>query len=61
MNDILDRLAKSLFGISRSDAIKQGICVSCKEKPVFADKTEVDEYKISALCDKCFNRITDES
>ena len=65
---LADGISKSLFNLTPSEAIQQGICVSCK-KPIFyspARKAEKeghiyscaghDEYHITALCEYCFDK-----
>lgn len=64
-------LSKSLFNLTPSEALSQGICISCK-KPIFysADgKAEKEghiyscagqnEYRITALCEYCFDKACD--
>jgi hypothetical protein len=56
----LDSLSQTMYGMKKSDAAAQSICVCCK-KPVHLEepakgKAEliwVTEYRISALCEKC--------
>jgi len=57
--DIRDVLAEVTFGISRTAALQQKICIDCK-KPI-ADllgetpsPADLQEYEQSGLCPKCF-------
>jgi len=54
-----DALALATFGITATDAKKQGICVSCRSIVDLATLSEEDraEYGISALCSGCFEEI----
>ena len=64
MNAVLDGLHVGVYGITRSEAIEQRICISCKETVIIHgnDKEEsltdieLAEYKISALCKNCQER-----
>ena len=66
---LAEGLSKELFNLTPSEAIQQGICVSCK-KPVFYSeswKAEKEghiyscagqaEYGITALCEYCFDKV----
>lgn len=66
-------LSKELFNLTPSEALQQGICISCK-KPIFysADgKAEKEghiyscagqnEYRITALCEYCFDKVFDDA
>lgn len=60
ISGLLDITSQSVFGRTRSDALLHGICVSCGE-PIkqsdFEDQLSEKEYLISALCQKCQNKI----
>ena len=61
MQDLKGYFAKKLYGISVSEAHKNGVCIQCKEKALLkcyslAGKAE---YKISGLCEECFDEICD--
>ena len=55
-----DNLAFDIYGMTKSEAIKKGICIQCKEPaiPKCYSNAGIKEYKISGLCEKCFNEIT---
>ncbi len=57
MNEFLDIMTKNTFGRSRSESIKNNICVICGKSinPETEFKTELDkkEYVISGLCQAC--------
>jgi hypothetical protein len=50
----IEALLTSISGISRQDAMKQGICTWCK-RPVsqFKDAGSRQEYRTSGLCQTC--------
>jgi len=60
LKDFKDDLAMSAFGMTRGEAIKKAICVSCKRKVELPMEKEIDahEYYISALCPDCWEEIT---
>ena len=53
-------LAKSLYGSTVDESVGTGLCISCKEEalPKCYSNTGRREYKISGLCEKCFDTIT---
>lgn len=50
----LDNLSINIYGMKRSEALEQGVCLCCKNPPEPATATEKFEYEHSALCEKCF-------
>ncbi len=65
---LAEGLSKELFNLTPSEAIQQGICISCK-KPIFYSagrKAEKEghiysvagqnEYRMTALCEYCFDK-----
>ena len=62
LNEFKNELARRLYGISRTEALDAGICVECK-MPVnsrcYSDAGR-REYKISALCEVCFDKMFEE-
>lgn len=59
---LIDDLSVEQFGLSRTDAHAQSICVSCKRPASPSQWTDLDnrEYRLSALCPSCFDSITRE-
>lgn len=54
-----EEMSKSVFGTSLSDAWSKGICVNCREQALpkcYSDAGRA-EYRISGLCEKCFDSI----
>ena len=60
LQDLKNALAQDTFGMLKSDATKQDICIDCKQKPTFYSGAGRREYQISGLCEPCFDRITGE-
>lgn len=58
INVFLDMIAESLFGITRTAAFEQQICVDCKgPAKEFTDEKSAKEYTHSALCQSCQDKI----
>lgn len=57
LQDFKDDLAKELYGMTTEDALKKGLCIQCKEEalPKCYSDAGRREYKISGLCEKCFD------
>ena len=55
-----DKMTKDLFGIDIEAVKAKGICLNCKEPALPKCYSEAGrrEYKISGLCEKCFDEIT---
>lgn len=70
LDAFIDNTALSTFGISRSQAITQGICISCRKavknergefRPsLFSTDAGRREWAISGLCEKCFDGLFEE-
>ena len=60
MVKVLDTLSLQMFGKSRSEAIRQNICVSCGgEAGGFVDIKSKREFAISGLCQSCQDSLFD--
>ena len=57
-----DRLAKELYGMTLSEAIRTGICLKCKQPalPKCYSQAEMKEYTFSGLCKECFDKFFKE-
>lgn len=65
---LAEGLSKELFNLTPSEAIQQGICISCKQRIYYSadGKAEKEghiyscagqnEYRITALCEYCFDK-----
>ncbi len=61
LQDFKDFTARSAFGMTKVDAHKQGVCISCKEKPRFRTQAGIREYGISGLCEYCWDEMFKEN
>jgi len=61
LQEFKDKLAKETFGMIVKDALEQGICISCREEalPKCYSEAGKREYRISGLCEQCFDKITE--
>ena len=58
MVKVLDTISLSMFGKSRSEAIRQNICVNCGgEADRFVDIKSKREFALSGLCQNCQDSI----
>jgi len=58
-----EQTAKSTFGMTDKEAHEKGVCINCK-KPALArcySRAGADEYRISGLCEMCFDEITKDA
>lgn len=62
MQEFKDGFARHLYGMTSAEAIEKGICIHCKELavPRCYSGDGLLEYKISGLCEPCFDEITKE-
>jgi len=62
LNSLKEEMAKDLYGISLNDALQQGICIQCKRiaLPRCYSRAGKVEYRISGLCEVCFDEISKE-
>jgi len=58
----LDKLTKDIFGMTKQEAQKDGICIRCNQKaePKCHSAAGLREYQISGLCEECFDDICSE-
>lgn len=58
--DFSEELAKEAYNMTASEAWIKGICVRCKKPPTFYSEDGRKEYRISALCEPCYDKIMEE-
>lgn len=63
MNSLIDQRALDTFGMTAAEAIERGVCIRCKNSAAERIYSIIgkEEYKISGLCELCFDEITDPS
>lgn len=59
ISELLDGLTTGMFHLSRSDALRIGICVRCQQQVLPFDLEPVDrsEYAISGMCPECWTAV----
>jgi len=60
LSALKDDMANDLFGMTKAEAVKKGVCIQCKQPAMsycYSD-AGVREYQVSGLCEKCFDQIT---
>lgn len=59
LQDFKDELAIAACGITPQEAWAKGICIECKQPAVPKCHTPdgVGEYRISAMCEECFDAM----
>lgn len=60
LKDLKENLAKSIYGITPTEAKAKNICIRCKKSPTFSTEIGKNEYRISGLCEPCFDELTRE-
>lgn len=59
VDDLLDKISLELYGLTRTNALKLGMCVACKKVVKGTlEGEDKDEWNISALCPDCFDMQT---
>ena len=55
-----DELARNAYGMTAQEAWAKNICIKCKDPAPAKCHTEAgrDEYRISALCEDCFDAMS---
>ena len=59
LEELKNNLSQDLYGITKAEACRTGICIQCKEPafPKCYSEAGKREYKISGLCEQCFDKI----
>jgi hypothetical protein len=59
LQNFKDNLSKTAYGLTKAEALAQGVCFRCKCAPTFYTAAGVAEYPISGLCEPCFDAVFD--
>lgn len=59
---VKDFVSKELWGSTVAEVIPSGLCIKCKEPALEKCYSAMGrrEYRISGLCEECFDEITKE-
>ena len=62
IDNMFDTFARGVFYSTRQEAQEKGICIECKEPalPKCHSVAGLREYRISSLCEECFDDIFSE-
>jgi hypothetical protein len=62
LQDLKDSMSKELWGSTVAVVIPSGLCIKCKEPALEKCYSAMGrrEYRISGLCEQCFDEITKE-
>lgn len=60
LEKLKDLTAQQAFGMTKAEAVAQGLCIQCRQPPRFYSDAGRQEYRISGLCEYCFDEITKE-
>ena len=56
-----DELSKNVTELTREEGLAQGICIICKNPPTWYSEAGRKEYRISATCEPCFDKLFEET
>ena len=58
LQETKDLVSNAIFGTTKDVAVAANTCISCKGKAEsFRDSVSLCEYKISALCQSCQDKV----
>ena len=63
LQDFKDKMAGNIFGMTLTEAWEKGVCIDCKTKMVDLEPLadiDIREWKISAICPICWDKIAKE-
>lgn len=58
--ELIDKGYREAFGMTRAQAHEQGVCVKCGKPPIFYTEAGRREWRISAVCEPCFDAMFPE-
>jgi peptide deformylase len=63
LDKLKNELARQVGDMTRDEAHAQGVCLLCKQAalPKCATVVDVREYRLSAICGQCWDRVIDEA
>jgi hypothetical protein len=59
LEELKENMAKDIYGMTRNDAWEKGVCLDCGElaDPKCYSVEGKAEYRISGLCEICFDKM----
>lgn len=60
MKILTELLADTIYGMGKTQAIRMNVCIACKQTPTFFSDAGEREYKITGICEKCFDEMFKE-
>lgn len=60
LEDFKNELSTLIHGMTKAEAINKGICIDCKEPPVFYTEAGEREYYITGICEKCWTKMFED-
>ena len=66
--EMIDGISEKIYGIKRTEAIANGVCINCKNKIDYTEKMENNkpgdryspdgesEYLMTGICEYCFDQ-----
>jgi hypothetical protein len=61
LQDFKDDLAREAHGMTTAEAHAKGICINCQKPPRFKTEMGRREYRISGMCEYCFDDLFEET
>lgn len=67
LDALVDEMGRIAFGMSKTEALEKKVCIDCKRsildaqgginKELFHSMAGVSEWRISATCELCYNKL----
>jgi len=61
LQDFKDDLAREAHGMTTAEAHANGVCIECKKPPRFKTAEGRAEYRISGMCEYCWDDLFAET
>ena len=62
LEEMKEKMSEGLFGLSRKEAIKKGVCLNCGKPALERCYSDAGrrEFLISGFCELCFDKMFEE-
>lgn len=67
LDEMIDKMGLIAFGMTKTEALEKKICIDCKRsildaqggmnKELFHSMAGVSEWRISAMCERCYDKL----